>query len=626
MTDNVVFFLTESDVTDESLKKIKNHEKSIVIPLTFKTIKLLKDKKIEFTLDDSFISSKDFELIDSTSYKIVREWWKREELDSIFNFKEINIALLLERELITTMIKFIHRILLVKKIILEFNPKIVYFSKSNNSISRIPELFQKKNNFIIKNLSSISNETNFISDKFTIGFDIFGKIIDVKFSRKTFFRIKKYYELGWNILYKILASKNKEKNGKKILLIDFNLITHKSILEKLSQSEYDLLLCNTRRPIIWNKESLNIAKNLNFKKITLKNKSGVIHPGSNKIMKEFKQIIEKDDFMENIFSINDITFWKIFEDDFMSYCSRRFSEILFLIDSFNELLSKENIKLLFTLDDYQQIERTVISICNRKNIPSLFLSSTIIQIFSDGKRNWELPYFNKIFANKLAIPGEMSKQICLDHNIDIEKIVITGNPKYDEIFKQKAPDESEIILVALSGFPTSIWSSFLSSSFLIHYEKIIRAVFTSLSKYGKNVIIKVHPTGDSVIDVNRLASELIPEARIYKTVNTYELILKAKVVISPHSTIISESLILEKPVLLLNYLKNDSGIPYTKFKAVLSVESPNEVENKIEQILHDNTIKNELSIGSKKFLNHAFQFQGKSSEQFIKLINNILEK
>ncbi len=96
--------------------------------------------------------------------------------------------------------------------------------------------------------------------------------------------------------------------------------------------------------------------------------------------------------------------------------------------------------------------------------------------------------------------------------------------------------------------------------------------------------------------------------------------------ISPHSTVISESLILEKPVLLLNYLKNDSGIPYTKFKAVLSVESPNEVENKIEQILHDNTIKNELSIGRKKFLNHAFQFQGKSSEQFIKLINNILEK
>jgi AAA15 family ATPase/GTPase len=73
-----------------------------------------------------------------------------------------------------------------------------------------------------------------------------------------------------------------------------------------------------------------------------------------------------DEFLSKKFSVNGISFWKIFKNDFILFCKKRFSEILFFIDSLNKLLIKEDIKLLITLDDSQQIGRTATIFCNKK--------------------------------------------------------------------------------------------------------------------------------------------------------------------------------------------------------------------------------------------------------------------
>jgi len=56
------------------------------------------------------------------------------------------------------------------------------------------------------------------------------------------------------------------------------LITNKSTLDSLSNSEFDILLANTRRPIIWNSESLKIAKKISFKSVQLNFNKQDSHP------------------------------------------------------------------------------------------------------------------------------------------------------------------------------------------------------------------------------------------------------------------------------------------------------------------------------------------------------------
>jgi CDP-glycerol glycerophosphotransferase (TagB/SpsB family) len=214
----------------------------------------------------------------------------------------------------------------------------------------------------------------------------------------------------------------------------------------------------------------------------------------------------------------------------------------------------------------------------------------------------------------------------LNHKIDSKKIVITGNPRYDELFNRKIISNNKNVLITLSGIASTAWSTFFSIPLILKYEKMFREVLLSLGKYEKNVTIKLHPTQDAIIDVQGIVNESLPNAQIFKNANTYDLISQSDVIISPPSSVITEALILDKPVFLFKILSNDSGIPYEKYNSVLATESINEIDGKIKQILFDSEIRNELKKGRKKFLEYALEYQGNSSQQIFKLIKNMMKK
>ena len=159
----------------------------------------------------------------------------------------------------------------------------------------------------------------------------------------------------------------------------------------------------------------------------------------------------------------------------------------------------------------------------------------------------------------------------------------------------------------------------------IHYEKMFREVLLSLVKYDKHISIKLHPSQDSIIDVQGIVNEILPNAQIYKNANTYDLIAQSDIVISPPSSVITEALILDKPVFLFKFLTNDTGIPYEKYNAVLATEDEKEIDEKINQILFDEKIRADLKTGRQEFLKYALEYHGNSSQQLIKLIKSLIK-
>ncbi len=624
MDKKSIFLLTESDINSVTIKKIQNSKNSITIPLTFKTIELLEEQKIKFELFDELLSPKEYEIIDNQVYEIGRTWDEHDYLKQIFEYNGVNIAKTIEGELTSSLLKFGHRICILEKIFSAVKPNVVYVSETTKSISKIPRLFSKNYEFEIKNLGSKSDETNFRIDDYIIGFDIKGKNVEVTLSRKNFNRIKKYYELFWKYCYKFSSKQNKQKTGSEILLLDFNLNTNKSTLNNLSNSEFDILLANTRRPIIWNSESLKIAKKINFQNIQLNFNKHDSHPKLLEILKKFEDFSKENSFFFEKFMINNISFWNVFKNDFIKFCKERFTESISFIDSLNEVLDKKKIKLLITLDDAQQIGRAATILCKNHNIQTLFLRNTDINIFKDGKRNWEIFPLNKIYSDKFVIYGELSKKICLEHKIDSKKLVMIGNPRYDELFRRESKGDKNNILITLSGIASTAWTTFYSISLVLKYEKMFRQVLKSLAKLDKKVTIKIHPNQDSIINVQKITNEILPNAIILKNANTYDLISQSDVVISPPSSVITEALILNKPVFLFKFLENDSGIPYEKYNAVVATEDENMIDFKINQILFDQGIRNKLETGRKEFLKYALEYHGDSSEQVIELIRKMI--
>ncbi len=623
MKNKSLFLLTENDVNSKTIKKIKITKNFIVVPLTFKTIELLEEQKIKFELFDELLSPKEYESIDNQVYEIGRTWDEHDYLKQIFEYNGVNIAKTIEGELTSSLLKFGHRICILEKIFSAIKPNVVYVSETTKSISKIPRLFSKNYEFEIENLGSKSDETNFRVDDYMIGFDIKGKTVEITLSRKNFNRIKKYYELLWKCCYKFSSKQNKQKTGSEILLLDFNLVTNESTLNNLSNSEFDILLANTRRPVIWNYESLKIAKKINFQNIQLNFNKDNNHPKLLEILKKFEDFSKENSFFFEKFMINNISFWDVFKNDFIKFCKERFGESLSFIDSLNKVLDKKNIKLLITLNDAQQLERAATILCKNRNIQTLFLRNTDINIFKDGKRDWEMFALNKIYSDKFAIYGKLTKKLCLEHKIDSEKLVMTGNPRYEELFRRETKGDKNNILITLSGIASTAWTTFYSISLVLKYEKMFRQVLKSLAKLDKKVTIKIHPNQDSIINVQKITNEILPNATILKNANTYDLISQSDVVITPPSSVITEALIMNKPVFLFKFLENDSGIPYEKYNAVVATEDENMIDFKINQILFDQGIRNKLETGRKEFLKYALEYREDSSEQVIKLIRKM---
>ena len=132
MLGKTVFFVDIEDISDIK-KEIKDDEK-IIFPLNFKSEKILRKNKVETVIPDDFLEASDYQKIDDLSQELAKTWFENENLEKILNYKNINLGLMLERELGGTLLKFIHRIVLVEKILEKFQ----------SSYKKLGEEYKKK--------------------------------------------------------------------------------------------------------------------------------------------------------------------------------------------------------------------------------------------------------------------------------------------------------------------------------------------------------------------------------------------------------------------------------------------------------------------------------------------------
>ena len=120
--------------------------------------------------------------------------------------------------------------------------------------------------------------------------------------------------------------------------------------------------------------------------------------------------------------------------------------------------------------------------------------------------------------------------------------------------------------------------------------------------------------------------KIIPNAIVLKESNTAELISKASLVIATPSTVVEETILLNKPIILIPYIPSNNRIPYASMGAVIEINDKNMIYEKIHDCLFNKKIKDELANGRKKFIQKVFNNINSSSEQhneiMLKLISD----
>ena len=626
--ENILYILDNSS-TNELEIQIKNEKNYYVLALNFQLKKNLEKIGIKTIDEQDFLNFDDYEDIDRKALDFSRNWFVRENLEQVLEYNGINIGLMLQNEIFQNLLKYLHRIKLIEKILCKINPKLVLTVYSDDIMGKIPKIVCLSKNIkteIIQNISNSTKKTKFEQVNFSV--KILGKNIDITVSKKQFKYLKKIFEIYWNIRFKLLniiENKSKQK-GKSILFLDFNLIWHESFLDILNKKNYKLFFLNNRRPIIWNYNSLNITKKIPIIKVNLPKIEKDIDREFAEFIRVFELNLKKNDLSE-FFKFSNINFGEIFLPELEKTIVNRSKDIMILISKVEKFLENEKIDLVWTLDDWGD-DRVIVKICKQNKIPTCILLSGSIAVQKPEERKWIIPsIIGERIADKQCVWGENDKKKFIEANYDMKKIEIGGAPRYDKLFCKENIDD-DYILILTGGLPSTQNSYFYSTSFIVKFEKLFEDMLNEVKKFEKRIIIKRHPTQgpQEILNFQKICSKIVPNAIILKDANTIDLISKAKIVISIQSTVIEESIILDKPIIYLPYINNDNGIPYVSSGAVIEVSKSEEIFQAIHDCLFDNSIKEKLRLGRKNFLEKTFSFQNSASERHLQIMEKLLDE
>lgn len=589
--------------------------------MDYNLYKLLQSAGTPLINPDDFITYKDYEKIDSCAIGIADSWWKARDLDITYN--GINLGEMVEWELTLTLVKFLREFYAAASILSTLLPDLVMSSKDETALSRIPEYLceQKRIKFTHADISITTANESFKMSTIPVSFNLAGKIITLNLPRKSFFRLKEMGESVGMTIYRALGATKTYKGRPSILLLDFNTSTYYEILKQLSDAKYNVLMVNSRRPVIWNVSSLKVMQRLGFS-ILLLREYPFDETANAAALKRALSSIESSTSMDNIFQISGIEFWDLIQDEFKGFCQSRFSEILQFIDRGNRILATNRPDLMLTWTDVLQFEKTMLKLAAKHGIKSLMIQHGIHGLIKDPERKWHQFDIAKLHADKMLVYGEVPKKYLQYYGIPENRIEIIGSPRHDPLFNTSPAELTNSILLATSGVPTA-YSYFLSNTALARYEANLRAICRAADAIkDKEFIVKLHPFADEVVDPVSIVKEEAPATRILKNANTYQLLGECDLVISTESTVVMEALILGKPAIVIEFLKEGESVPFVESGAALGIWKPDDAYPALKNALFDESVKDRLRAGRSRFLKEYLSFHGNASKQLVNFLPN----
>ena len=173
--------------------------------------------------------------------------------------------------------------------------------------------------------------------------------------------------------------------------------------------------------------------------------------------------------------------------------------------------------------------------------------------------------FMPVFTSLVGVYGEYEKKWYIQRGVNIDRISELGHPKYDEVFT-KISTNKESFLQSFQFDPEKLTLLVITGPSCDHnkFEKLIKNI--SSSKRFQ-IIIKPHPWEigkgkyKQYIDLQQKYHSI----KVYtsRENNLYHLLSHVDGVISTMSTVVLESLLINKPVFIYNFI--NSNRPYNYY-------------------------------------------------------------
>ncbi len=622
MSQTLIFI--EGDNDAHILKSELVNKEVKIITFDFLAHKSLKNMGISHVLVEDYFSRQDQDTMDNKTVELVTTWYKDNEISEFLQYDSFNIGKILETEFLYYFFQHVKRIFGILRVIEKEHPSKIICS----FLSRSVETMCKDSN--IKVIKYETKESlSLYYDRIEIPINIKGKIFTVKISRKNFFILKKTLEKIIGIFFHVKAKPSELKSKKSILLLEFNPVSYHDLLRSLSNAEQNIILLNQRRPATWNFKSLNILRKSNCKVIQLEDflDSSILAKIStiqNELKTSMNLLFSKNNLFESIFSINGYPFWESIKESFSQIIIGRFTEAVERFILVETLFENVDVSCILELAHVPLEEQITILAANKRKIPSIFLQHGLNILNSKFEKYIKILPILPSNDSKEAVWGNITQKFILEHDIPNDEVIVTGSPKHDSYFINKKSKGNKNNVLIASNLLAAINYSGNDTRAYERFETYLRKICEIIKKDpSKKIIIKLHPARP-YYDITPVIHEIDPTIPIYRDEDIRILMEDCDVVISMnYSTIVLDAMILNRPTMVIlpedqNY---EEEIPIIR-KAALSISKIDEIESSINDLLYNETVRENLINKGNEFVKDYMSNQGTSSEY----LANILKK
>ncbi|QLH05765.1 hypothetical protein [Nitrosopumilus ureiphilus] len=619
--DNSDFDVLPSKIIED--KKVKKFSFDLDIHET------LEYKNIEHEKADEILNQEErLQILD----KMIefRNWHSKIKSDD-YKIEGVNLLKILDsHEFGSFLMPNLVNLTIIKRVIEKEQPEKII---TTNVLSKIVESIIENSNIKIEIFQNNSNKKLFW-DRITVKYNI-GKIpFTFNISRGTYLKIKKILEstMGW--FYGFWFDLNDSKK-KSVIFLEFNPQLFSKLFENMMKFDGNVILINQRRSAIWSRDSLNTIRKTNCKILKIdkyleKKDKEKIALLTEKYLEKINKLFENSEIFNNIFMIEEISFWDVVKEVLQQTYSERLSYYITMIFSIKKIFEKCDVKCIVSLNEVGETEKSFLEY-NKKRIPTILLEHGFIERIKKTKRYDELSdYVN--FKDKIAVWGEMKKEFLInEYGIDAKKIIVTGSPRHDNYFlsRQKNRNNEEITLL-LAPNPISDVNGLSCTDLKFRFRKIIRNIFSIMEKFDNvKIIVKLHPVQlKHNEEIKLLIRELDSTIPIYlwtsviNTVNQADIVMVISPEINGTSTMLLESMILGKPTMNVYFDEKVPEFNHIKSDAVFTVLDNCNLENDIKKILFDKKFQNDLIRNADDFVIKFMKNRGNASEEFASILES----
>ena len=227
----------------------------------------------------------------------------------------------------------------------------------------------------------------------------------------------------------------------------------------------------------------------------------------------------------------------------------------------------------------------------------------------------------------IAVMSSFAREAYISMGVPPERLFVTGQPAFDMIWRTEfdrnrvmlelgVPDNKGIVVLATQPFVEfNFWTK-------KEREEFVMAVVRAMVEFSdKQLVVKLHPS-EKVETYQEIFHGMDEnQVIISRDVALYQLLDACDLLMTVHSTVALEAMILDKPVITINLSGKPDLFPYAESGAAIGVYTEEDIVPAIQKAMYDSAAGDELKRKRKEFVyQHAYKPDGQASKRVAELI------